>query len=128
MTAPAFAFVPRVGQRLWSTCAGWYYGEIISVGKDENGQPTIDIRVEHPDDIIWCGAAEMGAALGPDDWENPLTTLELPEGVKPILRDVLWRAKGVYGGHETIECNTPGNGCYRCTKFFWIHEAGEKQS
>ncbi len=119
-------FVPRAGQWLWSTCAGWYYGEIIAVGADSNGQPTVDIRVEHPEDIVSFESVELGEIAGPDDWENPLTTLELPEGVKPVLRQVLWKPRGHNGECETIVCNTPGDGCYRCLKYFWVHETRER--
>ena len=120
-------FIPSVGQWLYATCSAEFYGEIVAVGHDANGQPTVDIRLEHPDDIIDCESVELGETAGPDEWENPLTRLDVPEGVKLILRDVLWRARGVNGSRgderETLECNTPGNNCYRCTKYFWVHSA-----
>lgn len=122
------AFIPSAGQWLYATCSAEFYGEIVAVGADANGQPTIDIRIEHPDDLIDCESVELDEEPGPGQWRNPLTTLELPQGVKPVLRHVLWRATGISGGHQTVDCNTPGDGCYRCIKHFWVHSAEEHEA
>lgn len=102
--------IPRIGQWLYASCSDAYYGEVVGVGQDSNGAPTIDIRIEDPEDLIWCED---------EGFENPLTTIELLDGVRPILRDVQYRFQV---GSGFIVCNTPGNGCYRCTKLFRLDD------
>ncbi len=109
---------PKVGQYLFSSCAGSDYGRIISVGNDANKRQTIDIEIFGPNDLISCE--------GDNDPDSPqwpvLTTLEVPEGVNLILRNVQWEIKGATDFGTMIECNTPGNGCYRCTKLFTLQD------
>lgn len=106
---------PKPGQYLWASCAGDNYGRVIAVGVDGNGAPTIDIELKSVGDLI--------SSEDDDEWPNPdLTQAEVPEGVKVILRNVQWRAGFVSDGISTIHCRTPGNGCYRCTKFFWLYD------
>jgi len=112
---------PSVGHLLYASCSAEYYGEIVAVGEDANGQPTIDIRVEHTNDLIDCESVEPFTEPKPGEWANPLTTIELPEGVRPILRHVQWRPSGP-DYPDNIICNTPGNGCFRCTKLFTLHK------
>lgn len=116
------SFIPSVGSWLYASCSAQFYGEVIAVGEDANGQATIDIRIEDPNDLVECRSIDIDAVAGPDDWVNPLTSMELPEGVKAILRHVQWRFRP-YGGNDPplIECNTPGDGCCRCTKLFSVH-------
>jgi len=108
--------LPEVGDYLYASCPGCDFGQIVGVGKDANDAPTIDIELYEPGDLIW---------FEDNDFQNPLTRLELPEGTKVILRDVQWKPAGAYEGWDeakswvtTITCFTPGNGCYRCTKLF----------
>lgn len=102
---------PEVGMWLYSSCSAEFYGEIIRVGTDGNGLPVIDIRVERASDIIDMNETR---SAGVENWGYCLTEIELPEGVKIVLRNVLWKPAGA--GH--VVCNTPGDLCYRCTKFF----------
>jgi len=44
--------------------------------------------------------------------------LDLPEGTPVILRAVQWERSG-----DCVVCNTPSNGCFRCTKLFWLRDA-----
>lgn len=118
-------FLPRVGQWLYATCSAQNYGQIIGVGADSNGQPTIDIRVEDPNDLIDCPSCDdVFEEPNPDEFCNPLTTLEVPADVKLILRKVLWKSRGktLDRDCDLIECNTPTEGCYRCVKLFRVHE------
>jgi len=107
---------PEAGDYLYASCAGCNYGQILRVGNDANGIPTIDIEIYCPNDLIWFEDSEF---------QNPLTHLVLPNGTKVILRDVQWKPAGGYEGWDEaktwvtlISCFTPGNGCYRCTKLF----------
>lgn len=109
---------PAIGDWLYASCSAEFYGEIVDVGEDYNGQSTIAIRIEHPNDLIGCESVDMGETPLPGQWENPMTTLELPEGAKAVLRHVQWRGMRQY--EDLIECNTPGSGCYRCTKLFLL--------
>lgn len=45
--------------------------------------------------------------------------IELPPETSVIFRDVPYTV--CEGYDELIECRTPGNGCYRCTKLFGLH-------
>jgi len=99
--------MPAVGQWLFSSCSAEYYGKILAVGKDANGADVIDIRMSNPNNLV---STEDDAAL---------TRIDLPTGVDVILRDVLWKSGGEDG---SIVCDTPGSGCYRCTKLFWLRD------
>jgi hypothetical protein len=102
---------PKVGQYLYASCSAEDYGRILAVGDDGNGTPTIDIELCHPGDAFSCDDDDT-------DFPNPvLTEVELQPAAKVILRKLQWRQLG-----ECIVCNTPGNGCFRCTKCFWLHD------
>lgn len=119
----------KVGDALYSSCKGDYYGEVIGVGFDGNNIPTIDIGVFDAGDLIAIGNT---ADEGWPDYHG-LMELELPEGVLPILRNVQYKLsehrsglEGMLNGTYTstgiyVTCLTPGNGCFRCTKFFSVY-------
>lgn len=104
---------PRVGQYLYASCSAEDYGKIIAIGKDGNGVNCIDIEVYNPDDLL---------SFNDENESSPaLTHIELPKGVRIILRNVQYKNQNwdwAYG----IECNTPGNNCYRCTKSFIVKD------
>ena len=101
---------PQVGHKLWSSCAGDDYGTVVAVGHDENNTPTIDIELKSASDAFWVEGET-------EEWPAPsLTQIELPPNVKVTLRHVHYKIVD----EERIVCNTPGNGCYRCTKLFWL--------
>ena len=108
---------PEVGQYLSASCAATDYGQIVAVGEDDNGAPTIDIRLIDPQDLV---------TVDDDEWEDPLTTLEVTGDPALrgdlILRYVQWRpSKGPSDDDGTyIICNTPGSECFRCTKLFQL--------
>lgn len=126
----------QVGDMLYASCAGAFYGEVVGIGEDANGIPTVDLKVFDSQDLIDFPWAEDENEPGniSKSWPDfhGLTRLELPEGVTPILRDVQWKrihdqdSSGYQcDGHvdtgTTVECVTPGNGCYRCTKYFSVY-------
>lgn len=108
---------PKVGQYLYATCAGDNYGKIVAVGQDANGTPIIDIEVfdlnellDYDDDV---------------DWPEPvLTQLEVPAGLTFVLRNLQYEMIPVDWEvcSYLIRCNTPGNGCFRCTKQFMLND------
>lgn len=115
--------IPLVGQYLYSSCAGDDYGKIIKVGKDSNGVDCIDIELKNPDDILSFENVSEGGGFG----NHALTTLEVPENIKLILRDVQYK-KLNYDWCFAIECNTPGDGCHRCTKAFVVRNISAEES
>lgn len=106
-----------IGKYLYASCSAEEYGRIVGMGKDGNGFPTIDIEIFHPNDLIDCH--EDGDIPGS---EHGLTWLDVPQGTKLILRDVLYRMSTTPGYPDNIICNTPGNGCFRCTKLFTLYD------
>jgi hypothetical protein len=112
---------PRVGQWLFASCSAQDYGEIVGVGQDGNGTPTVDIRLEDSQDLIWFGEDDL------DHWTpekggfgyHVLTRLEVSPGATLILRGVQYRETN---DDDFIECFTPGDGCYRCTKLLWLRD------
>jgi len=105
---------PKIGQWLYASCSAEDYGQIVAVGEDDNGVPTIDIRLSNPQDLVTCEDET--------EWADPLTTLEVPPGVALVLRHVQWRPGSGDGvdGATFIVCNTPGSECFRCTKLFQL--------
>jgi hypothetical protein len=106
---------PKIGQYLFASCSASDYGRIVAVGRDENGADTIDILVTDPQDLIDC---EHDPDT-PRGWIAPLTTVEFPPG-DVVLRGVQWRTDTSIDGY--IVCNTPGDGCFRCTKLFELRD------
>jgi hypothetical protein len=105
---------PKVGQWLFASCSAEDYGQILALGTDANGADVMDIRICNPQDLLRFEHS-------PDEhngWVAPLTLLDLPEGTPVILRAVQWERSG-----DCVVCNTPSNGCFRCTKLFWLRDA-----
>jgi len=101
---------PEAGQYLYASCSDSDYGQIVAVGEDANGAPTIDIRLIDPQDLVTCDDH------GTNGWRDPLTTLEVTGDL--VLRGVQWRPGEGHKGF--IVCNTPGSECFRCTKLFQL--------
>jgi hypothetical protein len=119
--------LPEVGDKLFASCSAAFYGEVVGVGHDANKIRTIDIKVfEYQELIVQSESSEFPDFHG-------LTRLELPEGVYPILRHVQYkmgkrpeadprldRDDYKHTG-QSIQCHTPGDGCFRCQKLFSIY-------
>lgn len=99
----------KAGLYLYATCAGEDYGKILTVGKDGNGHNVIDIEVNDPDNLI------------SSEQDDSLMTLELPQGVKAILRNVRYELRDADWA-TLIICDTPANNCYKCTKLFVLNK------
>ena len=113
---------PKVGHYLYATCAGADYGRVQRVGRDENDCPVVDIELFELDAIAGAGDSrdDEGDAFG----NHPLTSLRvLPPDAKVILVDVQYKETP-----HGIECNTPGDGCYRCEKSFWLNDEPASQA
>lgn len=127
----------QIGDKLHASCSDCFYGTIVGLHKDGNNIDCIDIQVSEEciQDLINCetGHPPDNSTQWPD--AHGLEVLELPPGVLPILRNIQyklsdrgadydfwrgeWRSVGTF-----ITCNTPGNGCYRCTKLFSVMRKG----
>lgn len=108
---------PKIGQLLWSSCAGESYGKILAVGVDDNKTPVIAIELTTISDIAWTNDED-------ETFPQPdLHFVEIPPGVHVILRDIQYKLwEPCEDGRQIIECRTPGNGCYRCTKCFTLRD------
>jgi len=128
----------KIGDVLHASCSDEFYGEIIRIGEDENKQPVIDIIVNNANDLI-----DIDEDSQFPESQYALTNIELPEGVKIILRDLQYKLSPMDYEFErdsdesnqvsylapvhtyksigySIVCRTPGNNCYRCTKLFSV--------
>lgn len=105
---------PEVGHYLYATCAGEDYGRIIALGVDANGTPVMSIEVYNPDDLIIISDNDDSAFSEPN-----LSSFKLPEGTTMTIHDVQWK-QNYPDIPDHIECRTPGQGCYRCTKSFLL--------
>ena len=114
------AYEPKPGQFLRSSCAGEDIYEIVGAGKDENGFPTIDVRVLDVNDLLHFEHNDDGEPGGPKFFA-PLTRAELP-GVSLILRGMQWHP-GVVGGDVAIVVNAPKGGCFRCCYLLWVYDS-----
>lgn len=138
-----------VGDYLHASCSDAIYGEVVGLGTDANGAPCVDLRIFDADDILsWPAAEDEKGQLGNQAWPafTGLATVDLPPGVTIVLRHLHYKASKVeqeperyrwgkaeagnsatHGDAAThvstgrnVEVLTPGNGCFRCTKFFSV--------
>jgi hypothetical protein len=130
---------PKVGQYLYASCSATDYGRILAVGQDENGQNVLDILVYDMSDLLECPPnagwdrhhrdTPISLIEFPLPW---LVKLEVPAG-DVILRRVPWRPAEVphpqafMGEEPRIVCATPGNGCFRCTKLFFLNDESSRE-
>lgn len=119
---------PRVGQWLYATCSAADYGQVMAVYQDANGQEVIDIRVLDVQDLLQCPDNAGWDSHHRDarelDFELPwLVELLVPPG-EVLLKAVPWKPgpRRAEDGRWTIECATPGNGCFWCHKLFWLED------
>ena len=95
------------GKWLYASCSAVSF-RILAVGKDANGNDCMTISGDDINEFIDDGE-EIGSG------EPNLMYVE-PEAF--ILHDVPW--KRVEGWPDIVELRTPGTGCYRCTKSFFV--------
>jgi hypothetical protein len=102
----------KVGDMLYSTCAGENYGKILGVYRDENGEPVIDIEVFNINDVVHFMSNASGEDVG---FETYWSHAELPEGVNLILRAVGYKLED-----SQVVINIEG-GCFRCSRCFLLN-------
>ena len=117
----------HIGDRLHSSCADDFYGEVTRVGVDDNGAPIVDL-------LLFPHGLESLIDFEEDKTNFPdfqhLTSLDISEGTPISLRDVQYKYvddkdydRDIYGYQSTtyrVLVHTPGHGCYRCTKLFSV--------
>lgn len=108
------SYEPKAGHFLRSSCSASDVYEILGSGKDENGEPTIDVRVLNLGAVIHCDDSD-------DSMESPLTRAELPAGVHLVLRHLQWTPCKDIGGVQFIRVNGPMGGCSRCCYLLMVH-------
>ena len=113
----------KVGCLLYTSCNAEYWGPVTRIGRDGNGRAAIDFELEPEQVNAFLQVDTPSAPFGPYN----LSRLELvapgPETVY-MMRDV--PVAGFYDDDEglkkwhTLILDTPGNGCFRCTKLFRV--------
>lgn len=107
---------PKIGQYLYSTCSAEDYGKVLAIGVDGNGANVISIELNHAADITWCEDDS-------EEFPSPdLSRIEVLAEIKLILIDIQYREFNNEHEDSVIICRTPGNGCFRCTKMFWLKD------
>lgn len=119
--------VPKVGQYLYASCSTEYFGPILAVGQDVNGHPTIDLQVDDINAFIacrWRDEGDMDHSLMRVEHQGPVIFRALQykdchryQYTSPFLKNVLGVEEMV-----SITCNTPGDGCHRCTSLFSLRD------
>lgn len=105
--------VPKVGQYLYASCSAMWYGPIMRVGKDENEADTIDFIVENINEFMTTDRFE------PEENERSLFEIK-PHGPVEFC-NVQWKSSREKSDEPLrILCNTPGDGCRRCTGIFMV--------
>ena len=120
---------PAPGVLLFSSCLGEDGFRIRSVGSDVNGTPCVDLDVFDLNEMLHFTHRGF-THLGQDDDRDkkhpgfgyaPLTRLDVPEDLNPVLRDVQYKHDPEGRYPETIVLNMPEGGCYRCCYLFNMH-------
>jgi hypothetical protein len=113
--------IPKVGDELYSSCAGQTFGTIVAMGKDDNGADTLDVEIDAlsineilhwQHDESWLDGDDMRGRFG----VNPLTHVDAPIGMKLTIKKLQWRSVSA----ESIETGTPDGGCNRCCHTFFL--------
>ncbi|OAI39601.1 hypothetical protein AYO40_01165 [Planctomycetaceae bacterium SCGC AG-212-D15] len=136
----------KAGQWLHASCSDEWYGPILRVGKDANNQDVIDIRLPLNDFLTYDHFGRHGELQ--DDGKpgaSPLTRVgddrnELAVAAdfleergfvaaaaalrdEVLFTDLMWKpVKLEWTDDPYINLNPPGDGCYRCTQFFSVHD------
>jgi hypothetical protein len=107
----------RVGAYLHTSCNGVWWGPIKKIHQDANGRLVVDFEFSS-DDMgefldTYVDMTEPGA-------EPNLAMVEMPS-VRCLMRDVPL-TKISDSGERLITLETPGDGCFRCSKLFSVHD------
>jgi hypothetical protein len=105
---------PKVGQYLYSTCSASDYGYIVGRGKGEDGSDTIDILVTDPNDLLDDDLLESGVSLSALEGSITLHSIKYTIEADP------WGQED--GPGFWVQCETPGEGCFRCRKLLRLRD------
>lgn len=121
---------PAPGVLLFSSCQGQDGFRIRSVGSDVNGTPCVDLDVFDLNEMLHFTHVEQDEARDkkhPGFGFAPLTRLDVPEDLNPVLRDVQYKHDPEGRYPETIVLNMPEGGCYRCCYLFNMHTGARRR-
>lgn len=108
-------YQPQVGHYLHASCSDADVYEIIGVGRDDNEQPTIDVRVCDPHEVIHF-EADLDDASG---FGNPLTEIQCE---RLVFHNMLWKDWTKESDtFATVQVNGPEGGCFRCCYLLSVH-------
>jgi hypothetical protein len=112
----------HVGVFLYTSCSAEWWGPVTRIGKDSNGRDVVDFEMDADRVNDFLDTTE--------DSENKpsLADVAFPEGTRCIFRDVPIERIGdeqCDPESRAVVLKTPGNGCYRCTSLFFVHERME---
>lgn len=110
----------KAGQFLHASCSDTYF-PILRVGEDSNGTPTMDIEVENINDFIQCRwYPDCDDEIEGNQLNRCMNIMTVEHTGPVIFRDLQYKDGGFLFGFNWVTCNTPGNGCYRCTELFSV--------
>lgn len=101
----------KPGMWFHASCSDEWVGPILRVGKDANGTDVIDLTVPDINEFISTEEGFHGATTS-------LMSVSPKEAV-------FYNLQYEYDGKRHIELNTPGDNCYRCSKYFSVHRQRE---
>ena len=112
----------KPGDRLWASCPAQVFGVVTGV-HPEHG--TVDIEVFEPEELETVEEDELGNDLGSVPWEGPRNDQghALVAGVPLTWEQFDAGGVGYPWPDSTgwrVVLETPGDGCYRCTKLFSV--------
>lgn len=103
---------PKIGHLLFSSCRGEDFAKIIAVNDDN----TVDIQFL----VVFEVSYDSG-----DDTDDVVEMRYLPGS---ILANIPYEVGRLQHDppHLNINLDTPGDGCYRCDKYFQIYPLGDE--
>jgi hypothetical protein len=106
------------GMWLYASCSAEWFGPITRVYKDDNGRDLLDFELDAEQVNEFMDTGDNDVDIGFDKYGNARATFAL--GARATMTHVRYRPSG-HEYPDLFVLNTPGNGCYRCTKLFSVH-------
>lgn len=104
-----------VGQFLYASCSNEWYGPITRVGKDANSRDVIDFDLSPPGVNEFIDSAKESLAYFRIN--GTISLIDVPIIKIRKCEEVIF-----------VELDTPGNGCFRCTKLFSVHAVRQRET
>jgi hypothetical protein len=102
-----------IGKYLYASCSAQIYGKILDVYKDDYYDfDVVDVQLY---DHIDLGTPEDDEA---EDYYH--RKIIIPKNTNVVLKNAKYKLNDNY-----IEIDTPGSGCYRCSKYFKLMDYNE---